>query len=94
MRLPQHFLNHVRGRYPGSQVLTCRLPMIAHSGMMANPHSLTVAGAAQALGTSLTCFPFNPAVLQPGTSKRGELYHRRDASRKNHKPLLKLPLTV
>src|SRR3989338_1721424 len=37
------------GRSPGSQVLICRLPMIAHSGLLANPHSLTVAGAAQAL---------------------------------------------
>jgi len=36
------------GRYPGSQVLIRRLPMIAHSGTLANPHSLTVAGAAQA----------------------------------------------
>jgi cell division protein ZapB len=35
--------------------------MITHSGTLANPHSLTVAGAAQALGTecSRTCFPFN-----------------------------------
>ena len=39
------------GRYPGSQVLICRLPMITHSGILANPHLLTVAGAAQALGT-------------------------------------------
>jgi len=49
MRLPQHFLNLAQGRYPGSQVLICRLPMIAHSGQLANPHLLTVAGAAQAL---------------------------------------------
>lgn len=41
------------GRYPGSQVLICRLPMIAHSGILANPHSLTVAGAAQAWGTDV-----------------------------------------
>ncbi len=40
---PMHSLS---GRYPGSQVLICRLPMIAHSGMMTNPHLLTVAGAA------------------------------------------------
>ncbi len=61
MRHPQHLLSIVLGRYPGSQVLISRLPMIAHSGTQANPHSLTVAGAAQALGTecSRTCFPFN-----------------------------------
>ncbi len=34
------------GRYPGSQVLIRRLPMIAHSGHLADPHLLTVAGAA------------------------------------------------
>jgi hypothetical protein len=42
------------GRYPGSQVLIRRLPMIVHhSGTLANPHSLTVAGAAQAWGTNV-----------------------------------------
>jgi len=39
----------LQGRYPGSQVLICRLPMLMHSGLMTNPHSLTVAGAAQVL---------------------------------------------
>jgi cell division protein ZapB len=38
--------------------------MISHSGILANPHSLTVAGAAQASGYSLTCFPFNPSVAR------------------------------
>ncbi len=27
-----HFLNLAQGRYPGSRVLICRLPMLAHSG--------------------------------------------------------------
>jgi hypothetical protein len=34
------------GRYPGLQVLIYRLPMMNHSGLKANPHLLTVAGAA------------------------------------------------
>ena len=46
---PAAFPDPAQGRSPGSQVLICRLPMIAHSGILANPHSLTVAGAAQAL---------------------------------------------
>jgi hypothetical protein len=41
------------GRYPGLQVLIRRLPMITHSGILANPHSLTVAGAAQAWRTDV-----------------------------------------
>jgi hypothetical protein len=46
---PAHFLNLAQGRYPGSQVLIRRLPMLAHSGISTNPHLFTVAGAAQAL---------------------------------------------
>lgn len=46
---PAHFLNLAQGRYPGSQVLIRRLPMLAHSGISTDPHLLTVAGAAQAL---------------------------------------------
>jgi len=48
MRLPQHFLNLLHGRYPGSQVLMCHLPMLEHSGISTHPHLFTVAGAAQA----------------------------------------------
>ena len=36
----------VPGRYPGSQVLTYRLPGSVPSGLVIRPHSLTVAGAA------------------------------------------------
>ena len=36
----------VSGRYPGSQVLTRRLPRSKPSGIVARPHLLTVAGAA------------------------------------------------
>ena len=68
MRHPQHLLFLLLpGRSPGSQVLICRLPMrspfpyilggIAHSGILANPHSLTVAGAAQASGLFPHLFP-------------------------------------
>src|SRR5271165_1357849 len=47
---PQRFGSWaVVGRYPGSRVLTHRLPALARSGVLMRPHSLTVAGAAQAL---------------------------------------------
>ncbi len=49
----------VRGRYPGSQVLVRRLPRPKPSGnVVADPHLLTVAGAAEAL-------PEIPAHLVP-----------------------------
>ena len=52
---------------PSHKILppVCFLGGIAHSGILADPHSLTVAGAAQVSGlNSLTCFPFNPSACR------------------------------
>jgi hypothetical protein len=49
----------VAGRYPGSRVLTRRLPKSKPSGLVARPHLLTVAGAAAELSGGRTAFPFN-----------------------------------
>src|SRR6185369_2951250 len=52
----------VPGRYPGSQVLTRRLPRLSPSGILTRPHLLTVAGAAAELSLARrTAFPFNCA---------------------------------
>ena len=71
---PRDIAVRIRGRYPGLQDLTYRLPMNwrIHSGIrkpwkvfLIRPRLLTVAGAAQAsrdLHRSLTWFPFNLAA--------------------------------
>jgi len=70
MRHPQHFqtspdiTSELRLR-PVSGLASFDLPPShdSHSGILANPHSLTVAGAAQVLERLfLTCFPFNLSV--------------------------------
>jgi len=46
------------GRYPGSRVLTHRLPMNMFTvAWLMRPHSLTVAGAAQGLRNGAHLFP-------------------------------------
>jgi len=51
---PRHFRSLCEGRYPGSRVQVRRLPRLSPSGISTHPlhHSLTVAGAAQALRLS------------------------------------------
>ena len=80
---PRDMSIRIRGRYPGSQDLTHRLPMNwrIHSGIrkpwrisLIRPRLLTVAGAAQASGDlhrSLTWFPFNLTCEAVRHLKRG-----------------------
>ena len=86
---PRDMSIRIRGRYPGSQDLTHRLPMNwrIHSGIrkpwrvsLIRPRLLTVAGAAQASGDlhrSLTWFPFNLAAKRSGTSNEAAFYQNR-----------------
>ena len=60
---PQRIRWFVPGRSPGLEVLVHRLPGVEPSGILMNPHFLTVAGAAPESGLlkALTGFPFHPA---------------------------------
>jgi hypothetical protein len=74
---PRHFRPVVcEGRYPGSRVLTCRLPRLLPSGISTGPHSLTVAGAAQAFCCA-SSVARNPPVsrLTAAANPRGGTLH-------------------
>src|SRR3989338_10030767 len=96
------------GRSPGSQVLICRLPMKSPFPYILGG-SLTVAywqirtrlplrGQHRHRVNSLTCFPFNsPASRREHQSSAHfstSVMNVNKRSRKNHKPLSKLMLTV
>ena len=72
--IPQRIRWCVHGRSPGLEVLVHRLPGVEPSGILMNPHFLTVAGAAPESNPGVpTGFPFHlPQGLRAGTTNGAE----------------------